>query len=88
MGAHVRGQLHINGIESFWSMLKGGYAGVCHRMSPEHVSRYVGEFEGRHHVRNRSTVDQMIGMVCSVAGERPRYAALICSGRDGRALIC
>ena len=46
VGEYVRGQAHTNGIESFWSMLKRGFVGVYHKMSPEHLGRYVSEFEG------------------------------------------
>ena len=46
-------------MESFWSMLKRGYVGVFHRMSPEHLHRYVAEFEGRHNARGLDTADQM-----------------------------
>ena len=60
---YVRGEVHTNGIESFWSMLKRGYIGVFHRMSPEHLHRYVGEFEGRHNARDLNTTDQMTAMV-------------------------
>ena len=44
---YVRGQVHTNGIESFWSMLRRGYIGVYHKMSPKHLDRYVAEFAGR-----------------------------------------
>ena len=48
VGEYVRRQAHTNGIESFWAMLKRGYQGVYHQMSPHHLRRYVTEFEGRH----------------------------------------
>ena len=32
VGEYVRGQAGINGMESFWSMLKRGYVGVFHRV--------------------------------------------------------
>ena len=32
---YVRGQVHTNGVESFWSMLKRGYVGIYHKMSPK-----------------------------------------------------
>ncbi len=80
VGEYVRGQVSINGMESFWSMLKRGYVGVFHRMSPEHLHRYVGEFEGRHNARSLDTADQMAAMVRGAEGQRLRYEDLINHG--------
>lgn len=77
VGEYVRGQAHTNGIESFWSMLKRGYQGTYHKMSPKHLDRYVAEFSGRHNVRESDTIDQMSGVVASMAGKRLRYSDLI-----------
>ena len=77
VGEYVKGQAHINGMESFWSMLKRGYVGTYHRMSPEHLGRYVGEFAGRHNSRDLNTADQMSAMVQGAEGLRLRYADLI-----------
>ena len=33
---YVNGQAHTNGLESFWSLLKRGYHGTYHHMSPKH----------------------------------------------------
>ena len=80
VGEYVRGQVSINGMESFWSMLKRGYIGVFHRMSPEHLHRYIGEFEGRHNARGLDTVDQMAAMARGAEGQRLRYEDLIDHG--------
>ena len=74
---YVNGQAHTNGIESFWSMLKRGYIGTYHRMSPKHLDRYVGEFSGRHNQREDDTIDQMEAMVQGMDGKRLRYKDLI-----------
>ena len=79
---YVRGEIHTNGIESFWSMLKRGYIGVFHRMSPEHLPRYVAEFEGRHNARPHDTIDQMAAMVRGAEGRQLRYADLIENGES------
>lgn len=34
-------------MESFWSMLKRAHTGTFHKISPEHLPRYVQEFAGR-----------------------------------------
>ena len=38
VGEYVKGKAHINGIESFWSMLKRGYYGTYHKMSAKHLA--------------------------------------------------
>jgi transposase-like protein len=41
--AYVRGQIHTNGIENFWSLLKRGLHGTYINVEPEHLGRYVDE---------------------------------------------
>ena len=77
VGEYVNGQAHTNGIESFWSVLKRGYYGTYHRMSPKHLDRYVGEFAGRHNDRPLDTVDQLRAIVRGMVGKRLRYRELI-----------
>ena len=74
---YVRDQAHTNGIESFWAMLKRGYHGTYHHMSPKHLGRYVEEFAGRHNVRELNTVDQMGCLVRGMRGKRLPYKELI-----------
>ena len=77
VGEYVRGKAHVNGMESFWAMLRRGYYGTYHRMSPTHLQRYVSEFAGRHSQRPMHTRDQMTEMVRGLAGKRLRYEDLI-----------
>lgn len=74
---YVRGQAHTNGIESFWSMLKRGYMGTYHWMSPKHLHRYVKEFAGRHNLRGLDTLDQMAALANGMVGRRLTYQELI-----------
>ena len=73
----VRGEIHTNGIESFWSMLKRAHKGVFHKMSPKHLNRYVQEFAGKHNVRDLDTAAQMSVIVASMIGRRLLYRDLI-----------
>lgn len=73
----VRGQIHTNGMESFWSMLKRGYVGVYHKMSPKHLNRYVTELQDRHDDRERDAIHQMGGIVDGMGGKRFRYRDLV-----------
>ena len=76
-GEYVRDQAHTNGMESFWSMMKRGYQGTYHKMSPKHLDRYVREFEGRHNQRPLDTIEQMRVMVVRAEDKRLRYKDLI-----------
>ena len=77
VGEYVNGEIHTNGLESFWSMLKRGYMGTYHHMSPKHLHRYVNEFSGRHNARPLDTRHQMAKMVRGMDGKRLRYEDLI-----------
>ena len=81
VGEYVRGQVHTNGVESFWSMLKRGYYGTYHRMSAKHLQRYVNEFCGRHNVRDFNTIDQMTAVVVGLVGKRLQYRDLVTGAR-------
>ena len=74
---YVDGMAHINGMESFWALLKRGYYGTYHKMSPEHLQRYVDEFVGRHNVRRLDTVTQMEKVAEGFVGKRLTYNTLI-----------
>ena len=36
---YVNGHAHTNGLESFWTLLKRGYHGTFHHVSPKHLDR-------------------------------------------------
>ena len=56
-GEYVRGEVHTNGIESHWSMLKRGIVGTYHHLSDKHLHRYTTGFDRRHNDRPMGTVD-------------------------------
>ena len=58
-------------------MLKRGYHGVYHQMSPKHLQRYVNEFCGRHNVRDLDTIMQMTLIVRDLEGKRLQYRELV-----------
>ena len=85
-GEYIRGQAGINGMESFWSMLKRAHKGTFHKISPKHLDRYVAEFAGRHNVRDADTLGQMAAVASSMDGKRLRYRDLTAdNGRDSGA---
>ena len=58
-------------------MLKRGYYGTYHRMSPKHLRRYVAEFAGRHNIRDYDTLEQMAIISRAMVGRRLKYSELI-----------
>lgn len=73
---YVRGQAHTNGIESFWAILKRGYYGTYHKMSPKHLHRYINEFAGRHNARTMDTLDQLSSITLGLIGKYLPYKVL------------
>ena len=74
---YVRGQVHTNGIESFWSMLKRAYVGTYHHISEKHLDRYVQRFSGGNNIRDLDTITQMLAIVRLMTGKRIKYRELI-----------
>ena len=51
-GKYVRGKVHTNTIESFWSQLKQSVSGTYHVVSPKYLQSYVNEFAYRYSKRH------------------------------------
>ena len=77
VGEWVRDQIHINGMESFWSMLKRAHMGTFHKLSPKHLDRYVQEFAGKHNMRNSGTLTQMQRTAARLVGRSLLYRDLV-----------
>ena len=77
VGEWVRDQIHINGMESFWSMLKRAHMGTFHKLSPKHLDRYVQEFAGKHNMRNSGTLTQMRTTAARLVGRSLLYRDLV-----------
>ena len=51
-GTYVRGKVHTNTIEGFWSQLKRSLSGTYHAVSPKYLQSYVNEFAYRYSKRH------------------------------------
>jgi transposase-like protein len=78
---YVRGEVHTQGIENFWSLLKRGLTGTYVAVEPFHLDRYVDEQVFRYN--NRATKDNPLNdadrfalAVSQIAGKRLTYAEL------------
>lgn len=49
---YVRGEVHTNTIEGFWSQMKRSINGTYHAVSPKHLQSYVDEFAYRYNHRD------------------------------------
>lgn len=75
-GQYVDGDVHTNGIESFWGLMKRGYHGVYHKWSVKHLQRYVNEFTYRYNMRNVDFIDRMKRAVISGYNKHLSYKEL------------
>jgi transposase-like protein len=49
---YVRGDVHTNTIEGYFSILKRGIIGTYHHVSQQHLGRYLAEFDFRYNNRS------------------------------------
>jgi len=64
-GEYVRGDVHTNSIESFWSLLKRGVMGSYHNVSAKYLPFYLNEFSFRFNNRNNSEMFADLITTCS-----------------------
>ena len=77
VGEYVDENIHINGVESFWSVLKRAHKGTFHKISHKHLGRYVTEFAGRHNTHPLDTIKQMESIVQGMIGKSLTYEELV-----------
>jgi transposase-like protein len=73
---YVDGQIHTNGIENFWSLLKRGIKGTYVSVEPFHLFRYLDEQSFRFNTRKGKDADRFIQTVKSVTGRRLTFDEL------------
>jgi len=78
---YVRGQVHTNGLENFWSLLKRGLHGTYVSVEPFHLFRYLDEQVFRYNNRKTKKHDiddaQRFDMaLANIVGRRLTYAEL------------
>ena len=53
---YVRGDVHTQTIEGFWSLIKRGVVGTFHKVSAKYLPLYVAEFQFRYNNRNNADI--------------------------------
>jgi transposase-like protein len=77
MEAYVQGNVHTNGIENFWSLLKRGLKGTYVCVEPFHLFRYVDEQAFRFNNRGPMTDSQRFRyLMRKIVGKRLTYREL------------
>lgn len=74
---YVEGQIHTNGLENFWSLLKRSIKGTYVSVQPFHLARYLDEQVFRFNNRKDNDGWRFIQVVKSLAGKRLTYRELI-----------
>lgn len=74
---YVDGQIHTNGCENFWSLLKRALKGTYVSVEPFHLFRYVDEEAFRFNTRKANDGERFDELTRRVAGRRLTYLDLI-----------
>lgn len=81
--AYVRGNIHTNGIENFWSLLKRTIKGTYVSVAPEHLQKYVEEQVFRYNEREGNDGERFVEVVSQIVGKRLEYKQLIGCPTEG-----
>ncbi len=73
----VRGEIHVNGMENFWALLKRALKGTQTHTNPEHLHRYVQERVFAYNNFWMDDISRMKTAMRKVNGRRITYAELI-----------
>lgn len=73
---YVRGNVHTNGIENFWALLKRSIGGTYVSVEPFHLFRYVDEQAFRFNNRKTDDVHRFVVGMKQIVGRRLTYKQL------------
>jgi transposase-like protein len=74
--AYVKGRVHTNGLENFWTLLKRGIKGTYVAVAPFHLQRYLDEQAFRFNKRKGNDMTRFLEAMHSVCGKRLAFAEL------------
>lgn len=77
---YVRGRVHTQGLENFWSLLKRAIKGTYVHVDPFHLFRYVDEQVRRFNQREATDAERFVSLLRDVLGRRLTYHTL--TGKD------
>jgi transposase-like protein len=74
---YVRGNVHTNGLENFWSLLKRAIRGTYVSVEPFHLFRYLDEQAFRFNERENTDSGRFLRGIVGIIGKRIQYSQLI-----------
>jgi transposase-like protein len=80
---YVDGQIHTNGCENFWSLLKRALKGTYVAVEPFHLFRYLDEQAFRFNNRVMSDAERFAFVITGIVGKRLMYKQLIAATDAG-----
>lgn len=72
-GEYVRGNVHINTAENYFSVFKRGMRGVYQHCSEKHLQRYLDEFDFRYNRREITDSERSDLALMGIVGKRLTY---------------
>jgi transposase len=77
-GVYVRGNVHTQTIEGFWSLLQNGIRGVYHSVSKKYLQTYLNEYAFRYNRRELGNLifSAMLARVSEKASSKPSAPTL------------
>ena len=73
----MKDNVHTNGIENFWSLLKRTIKGTYVSVEPCHLERYLAEQTFRFNERKGKDKDRFLIALNAITGKRLTYGKLI-----------
>jgi transposase-like protein len=73
---YVRGNVHTNGLENFWCLLKRCFKGTYVSVEPFHLFRYLDEQAFRFNNREDNDGERFKKVVSGIVGRRLTYKGL------------
>jgi transposase-like protein len=83
--SYANGEVHTNGMENYWSLLKRAIRGTYVSVEPFHLFRYLDEQAFRFNQRSETDGDRFARTLKAVAGRRVTFDQLTGSPEQARA---
>ena len=84
---YAKGNVHTNGLENFWSLLKRTVRGTYVSLAPFHLFRYLDEQSFRFNERDTDDAGRFRVAIAGVLGRRLTYKVLVGATADGAASL-